>query len=184
MGLIKTQNIGLGDWLGKAVTTFYNRTGATVLRGQVVMCDILQTQGETTTFKVEGVETDVLANLTTVTQAACEAGQPLVVCIDDSVVDNAVGRFLIFGRVEVGICDDDVSTTDIDRGDPIAMLVSESAVYPQAFATGAAAIRCLGMALEDAAASSSDTDRKIDVNGHLRWCIWMGGIPCFGFTDT
>src|SRR6185369_17089192 len=38
----------LGDWIGTAYISAYNRTGATVVRGQCAMADILGTQGETT----------------------------------------------------------------------------------------------------------------------------------------
>lgn len=171
--IIKTQNIGMGGWFGKAVTTFWNRTGSTITRGLVAMCDITATQGETTTFKVDGVETDVLANLTGVTQAGCDAGQPIVVCIDDSVADNTLGRFLIFGRIEVSNLADGSSTTDTTKGGRVSILVSESATSVQGWATSATGGRTLGLALEASGASTA-----------LKWVLWMGGIPAFGASDT
>lgn len=172
----KIQQRGPGDIFGRVDASFINRTGATMVRGQVAMMDLLDTQAEVEAGNFEeGNSLSVFAGLTPCTQAAVENGFPVVVALE-SVGDNQTGRFCCAGKVEVAVLDDDVSTTDIDKGDPISILVSESAVAVQAFANGD---RFLGIALEDAAADSANTDRLIDASSHLRWCLWCGGaISC------
>lgn len=167
--LIKAIPLGIGDFVPNIEHQFWNRTGATLTKGQVAMVDLIGTQAESTSI-IPGADGSCFGNLTPVTQASLENGFPIVVCLDDSVADNALGKFGMVGVFPVSVLDDDVSTTDIDRGDPISMVVSESAVSVQAFANGD---RCLGIALADAAASSSGT-------ASLKSCIWYGGVPCFG----
>lgn len=173
----------LGDWIANRKVTFYNRTGATLKYGHVAMCDIAGTQSETSDIKVG--PTGPFANLTPVAQTLFEDGAPIVVCADPAgVADNASGMFWICGVVEVAVLDDDVSTTDIDRGNRVSMVVSESAVAVQEYVTGGTGTRAVGLALEDAAASSATAARTIDANCHLRDMIWWGGIPGMNVTDT
>lgn len=183
--MTKTNQVGPGDFLGRVTTTAYNRTGATLRRGQLAMIDLLDTQSEVTAgdFR-DGSETSVFANLTPVTQASAEEGFPIVACLDEQVADNAVGTFLVWGVGDIAVLDDDVSTTDVDKGDRVSILVSESAVAAQAFVTGGTGSRVIGIALQDAAANSSDTDRLIDASSHRRTVFFTGGIPVLGSTDT
>lgn len=162
----------LGDFLSREKAPFFNRTGATLLRGQIAMVDILATQAESTSI-VPGASGSCWGNLTPCTQIGYDSGYPVVVCLAD-VDDNKKGLFLIQGHIEAGVLDADVSTSDAARGDPLGLLVSESAVYCQKFANGD---RLLGWAMEAAAATSADTDRLIDASAHLRFTYWTGGIP-------
>lgn len=166
----------IGDWLPRVTDNFFNRTGATLLKGQAAMIDILATQAETTSIFPggSGEGTSSWGNLTPCTQAAINQGTPVVICLDDTVLDNKKGEFLIWGWDQIACLDDDISTTDADRGDGIAMLVSESAVALQALANGN---RQLGLWLQDAAADSTDTDRLINASSHLRYGLWTGGWP-------
>lgn len=167
-----------GDQFASEYAWCFNRTGAALVAGQVVMLDFARTQTETTN-STPGSESSSMANVTPCTQAGVDAGFPVYVA-DEAIADNALGRFLIKGIREVAVLDDDVSTTDIDIGDPVAILVSESAVAVQAKA--AADHRQLGIALEDAAADSTNTDRAIDASSHLRRILWTGGEPVNGVT--
>ncbi len=168
----------LGDLYENEYGEFFNRTGATLEPGQVAMLDLLGTQTETTN-NIPGDSASGFANLTPVTQAGANAGFPIVVA-DVQIADGAKGRCLVAGIREVAVLDDDVSTTNVDIGDAIGILVSESAVAVQASATDD--LRVLGIALEDAAATSADADRLIDASSHRRRCLWTGGIPCVGKT--
>jgi len=176
MGVFKGCPTSLGDHHGLVKQKFYNRTGATLNRGEVAMEDWLDTQAEVTSTS-PGNEDGIFANLTPVTQASLEEGFPIVVCLDATVADNAVGNFLVYGYCEQTlVLKDDTSTADIDKGDRISMLVSESAIAVQAFATGAAAgNRTLGIALEDAATGAGSSLKKT---------FWTGGVPVLGSSDT
>lgn len=133
------------------------------------MCDIARTQSETTT-NLPGSSASCWGNLTPVTQAGYEAGFPLVVCLDDSVADNTDGNFLAYGQVTVSTLADNASTTDADRGDPVSILVSESATSVQAAASGD---RVVGLFLADTTASSGPAQVEV---------FWTGGIVCGGAT--
>lgn len=164
----------LGDHIPTVTAVCTNRTGATLLKGQFAMMDILKTQAETTSVEV-GNAASVFANLTPVTQAGYDAGFPIYCCDeDDGIPDNQKGQFVVEGVVDAAILDDDVSTTDIDIGDHVRILVSESAVAAQA--PTALTQRTIGIACEDAAASSSNTDRMINATSHRRRIIFDGKI--------
>ena len=186
-------NFGMnGDNFSPVYIMAYNRSGATVYKGQVCMADILNTQTETSgSPPYVGNPNGAYFNLGPITQACDTEGQPCYVLDDVSCADNALGRWVKCGECEVAICDDDVSTTDVDKGDRISVLVSQAAAGGalttggaeiQAWVTGGA--RTLGIALEDAAADSTTAARTVTAYSHLRWCIWIGGVPCMGTTDT
>lgn len=178
-------SIGLGAQYSPRKVQAYNRTGSTINRGQVAMVDILGTQAETTgTAPHSGNPAGAYANMTPVVQTAFEKGAPCYVCADETIADNALGWWYMWGEVEVAVCDDDVSTTDIDKGDAVTILVSESARAVQEVVTGGTGTRCVGLALEDAAADSTVTARTVDASSHLRYVLWLGGTPAFGVTDT
>ena len=185
MGVFQTQQRGVGDFLGRVTGSFINRTGASLLKGQLAAVDLLDTQTEVTAGDfVGGSETSVFANLTPITQAIFEEGTPIVACLDVSVADNSKGLFLVWGVGDIAVSDDDISTTDIDKGDRVSMIIAESAVAAKAFVTGGTGSRVIGIALEDAAASSTNTDRTIDASSHRRTVIFTGGMPVLGSTDT
>lgn len=181
-----------GDNYSPVFITAYNRTGATVLKGQVAMADVLGTQAETSgSAPHTGNPNGAYNNLGPIVQAADTEGQPCYVCADNSIADNALGRWVKCGECEIAVCDDDISTTDVDKGDRISILVSQAAAggalttgggEVQAWVTGGA--RTLGLALEDAAADSTTTARTVTASAHLRWCIFWGGVAGMGTTDT
>jgi hypothetical protein len=177
--MIKSGQLNLGDWLANHRAKFRNRTGATLLRGQVAMLDVADSEGAG--FDIE--DDSVFSNLVTVTQAGFDLGYPILVCDDVSIVNDAFGDFNVCGpRVPVAVADDDVSTNDVDAGDPLTMLVSELATGVAQYidTVGSGSSRHVGFSWEDAAADSDDTDRVIDASSHLRFCLWTGGIPVFG----
>lgn len=183
-----------GDNYSPVYIMAYNRTGATVLKGQLAMADILKTQSETSgSAPHTGNPNGAFFNLGPITQACDTEGQPCYVLDDISCADNALGRWVKCGECEMAICDDDVSTTDVDTGDRVSVLVSQAASpgggalttgggNAQAWVTGGA--RTLGLALEDAAADSTTTARTVDASSHLRWVIFWGGVAGLGTTDT
>jgi hypothetical protein len=162
----------------------FNRTNAAIKAGQVAMLDISKTQTETTTL--DGASSSIQANLGPVTQALLALGYPIWVAAED-MADNAEGQWIVYGYCDVAINDDDCGTTDIDIGEPVTCLVSEAVTStgsPAALTTGggscqavaAVTDRSLGIACEDAAASSSNTDRTIDAGSHRRRVLWCGGL--------
>lgn len=166
----------LGDFLPEESAPFTNRTGATLALGQLAMVDLLGTEAESTSIE-RGNSASGFANLTAITQAGYDAGFPIVACMEPAgVADNKPGTFLICGVQDISVLDDDVSTTDTDKGDALRVLVSESAISTQALATDTQ--RSIGIALQDGAATSADTDRLIDASSHRRRVWFFGGLPC------
>lgn len=177
----------LGDQHARVVRRYTNRTGATILKGQVAMEDWAATQAESTNT-TPGSSASIFANLGPLTEAGLAEGFPAVVCLSDSVADNVEGDFLCYGYCEhVAFADDDVSTTDLDKGDRIQYLNSQGDPVTgsthsvgggivQAFVSGSLT-RTLGVALEDAAASGTGvyTNKK---------AFWWGGKPGAGSSDT
>lgn len=170
----------------------FNRTNAAIKTGQVAMLDISKTQAETTT--IEGTSSSIQCNLGPVTQALLALGYPIWVAAED-IADNAEGQWIVYGYCDVAINDDDCGTTDVDIGEPITCLVSEAVTStgsPAALTTGggscqsvaAVTDRSLGIAVENACASSTDTtttgnlsaDRLIDAGSHRRRVLWCGGL--------
>lgn len=147
----------------------YNRTGATLKRGQIAMLDILGTQAETVSVSPSATEGTAAQHNTTPAATAGLQKFPLLVAMED-IADNAKGRFLIEGFGEVAIVDDDVGSADVNRGD--ALTVVNGVTYAQIQANGT---RCVGVALEDGAADSAVVARTVDASSHLRWCYWVGG---------
>jgi hypothetical protein len=161
----------IGDWLERIDIKAINRTGATLAKGQFAMIDILDTEAETVGTS-PGDTDGIWATLTACTQAGVDAGFPVVMALE-SVADNAKGNFLMRGYTEdAAFLDDDVSTTDIDKGDALAILVSESAVALQASA--ATTQRWLGIALEDTAAATDASATQIDASSHRRKAYFDG----------
>lgn len=148
----------------------FNRTGGTLKKGHIAMLDILGTQAETTSISPSADEGTGLSHNTTTAATAGLQKFPILVAAEE-IADNAAGEFIIEGRCEVAIVDDDVGSADVNRGD--ALTVANNVKYAQIQAAGT---RCVGVALEDGAADSNVTARKIDDDSHLRWCYWVGGL--------
>ena len=184
-----------GDYFPAKFARFYNRTGAAVVRGQVAMMDLSGTQSETTSIVPggTGAGTSIWENLGPITQAAYDNGYACMVAVED-IADNAIGLWCLRSPyIEIAVVDADVSTTDVVRGSPLCVLVTQASSAGGALTTGGAAVqafvsgtamRPIGQALEAAAADSTDTDRLINASNHLRWCVFTGGYPLAGFTDT
>lgn len=168
----------LGDAYGTCYGEFINRTGATILKGQVVALDLALSATETTSG-LPGGEESAFANVVTCTQAFVDDGYPILVATGD-ILDNKRGQFVIEGVCEVAVLDDDVSTTDTDPGDQITLLVFESAVACQGAVV--ASHRVLGIATEAGAASTDGTDRQVDASSHRRTVLWNGGRANLGYT--
>ena len=152
----------VGDIEGVEAILAYNRSGATRTKGQILMLDVLGTATETTSIVV-GDEASVYSNLTTPATAGL-ALFPMYVLLDESCEDNTLGLWLASGVAEISTRDDDVATTDVDRGDGIGILNAQ--VSAEASASGN---RVLGIYLEDAAASGSAGDAA------LKQALWWGG---------
>ena len=163
-----------GDQIARRVCTCWNRTGATLKRGHVAMLDMLDLEAETTSTAASNVGDSVgpFGTVTACTVVQMNQGIPVYVALED-IADNAKGDFLIEGYIEVATSDDTTSTTDLRKGKGCSV-VAASLISVDGLAAGA---RILGIAREDAAASTADTDRKVDAVSHLRWVWWFGGNP-------
>lgn len=180
-----TINMGAGYPMETQRFRFFNRTGATLYKGQFAMMDFLRTQTSyTTRIGTSKGEGDCpFDNLTPVTQLGYNAGYGIVICEDDQIANNEAGWCVIMSPdVQAHILDSDVATTDVDIGDAVAILVSESATAAQGWATSTTP-RAIGIAHEDDAATSADTDRLFDASVHRRR-IMFDGRPLIGFSDT
>ncbi len=176
----------LGQIYGRIDLKAYNRTGAAVTKGMVLMADINGTQSETsaTPGASGSTEGDVAGPLANWIKPATTNLQcwPMAVVLDTTAADDAIVNLRMYGLVEVAVGDDDVidagagDATDVDRGDPITVI---NAVTYVGRAT--TTLRCVGFALEAAAASSATTARTVDTNSHLRWCMFNGKGAGDGF---
>ncbi len=176
---------GPGDIMGRITTTAWNRCGSTIYKGQVVMADVASSETETDST-VQGDEGYALGNVIDQTDANMNLGHPLYVCLDDSIADNKPGKFVVWGQCEVATLADNVSTTDVDAGDPLGMVNSEGDRAVQAArTTDGGGDRRLGLALEDAIADTANGVSGLGnaagtVNASLETCLWTGGAPGYG----
>lgn len=184
--IYKQSSLGNGDVYATVKFPFTNRTGATMYKGQIGLLDLMGTQSESTSL-VPGESGYRYGNVTPCTQPKLDWGHPAVVCMEETLADNATGFFCLEGIVEVAVADDDACTTLVDKGDAVVVLVTGSAVAVEGWVTGApsggTAPRTVGIALEDAAADSNNTDRTINATSHRRLVHWFGGRPG-GVSDT
>jgi hypothetical protein len=156
----------IGDVFGRVTGRCINRTGATLLRGQVAMLDWSAADGDTTTIP-PGASTSRFVNTIKPTTAGIEAGVPHVICLNDSVADNVEFDALYYGFEPLLAYNDASATTDIDKGDPIGC------VNDQAFLeAGTANARIFGYWYEDAHATLNQ----------LKLAFWWGGVPGLGTT--
>lgn len=188
-------NFGMnGDNFSPVFIMAYNRTGATVLKGQTAMSDILNVQAETSgSAPYTGNPNGAYYNLGPVVQAADTEGQPVYVLDDISCADNALGRWVKCGECQVAIVDTDVATTATVKGGRISLLVSKAASPGGgALTTGGGNVcgwvtggaRTAGIALSAGIADSTTAANTVDASAHLVWCIWIAGVPLLGSTDT
>lgn len=161
----------VGDIEGESGILAFNRTGATLKKGHIVMLDVLKTATETTSVVV-GDEAGIYANVVAPATAGL-AFFPMYVVGDDEIEDNKKGYLIASGPVEFMGRDDDAATTDIDAGDGVSVLNGQIAL--DASTTGN---RVLGIALADAAASGSTGDASL-IPG-----MWWGGAWGAGFVSA
>ena len=70
-------------------------------------------------------------------------------------------------------------------GDPVTIVVATFSTSIKGVDLAASpGERILGIAFEDAAASSATTARTVDVNAHLRNVYWTGGNFVLGASDN
>lgn len=166
----------LGDIYDARDYTFINRTGATLYRGELAMLDFENTSTAATALTPG--EASVFATLTPVVQAEFDEGFPVVVAAEN-IANGAKGRCYVCGVIQVAVCDDDASTTDVDVGDAISMLVTDNALSAVAYLTSTS-FRKIGIALETAAASGGSLAGG---EATLKTCLFWGGIPGAGVSD-
>lgn len=130
------------------------------------MCDMAGADAASTTIP-PGASTSRYANVISPTTAGIEAGFPHVVCMDDSVADDAEFTGCVWGLIPMLAYNDASSTTDVDAGDPIGVLNAQA--FPEAAVANA---RIFGIWHEDAHATLNQ----------LKQAFWWGGVPGLGTT--
>lgn len=148
---------------------FFNRTGSAVVRGTLLMCDMTASATETTSTFSEDQD-GPFANLIDAAATNIDKSWTVVIAMED-FADNKQGQCLICGVIEAATVDDDVATTDVEIGDMVNFVAEGGDIGLQGWLTNT---RSLGVALEAGAATSADTDRKIDASNHLRWVDFDG----------
>jgi len=134
----------IGAWISEQTLQCYNRTSATLNKGDVVAIDLLASSTEATKVSEGGVASG-WANV--ISMATANIARILVVCVDDDPVeDNELGTFLIHGVVEVEVA----GSTDLDAGEKL--VGTNGQTFLSEWATGGYVV---GMLLEDATASAS-----------------------------
>ncbi|HKK94580.1 MAG TPA: hypothetical protein VJ925_14190 [Longimicrobiales bacterium] len=144
----------IGAWVELSRLQAYNRTGATLNKGDVVAVDILASSTEATKV-AEGGETSGFANV--ISMATANIGRILVVCDDDAVEDNGLGNFVIHGVVEVEVNGD----TGLDAGEKL--VGTDGQTYLSEWASGG---NVVGLLLEDAEASATT---KLAIFDGMAW---------------
>lgn len=115
----------LGFWFPDVSDIFINRTGSTLVHGQVVALDLTGSDTDVRTLALLYAESPVdlstgpLANVIKV-GATNDKGWIYVVCLDASVADNDKGRFGIIGLYDVMTAPGDGTTAAIAIGGGIA----------------------------------------------------------------
>lgn len=175
---IEAQLKRIGQPFGTIDAVVFNRTGATMIKGQVLMLDILGTQTATSFVPSAagtgvGQVTSVYANGTPVATAGLQSF-PMGVLLDDTCANGSQGRFRFYGECEVAVVDDDVGAADVVRGS--SLTVANGNTYAQLQAT---TTRCLGLSFEQGAADSTVIPRLVDASSHRRFAFWNGlGFGC------
>jgi hypothetical protein len=198
--MFKDAGFATGDIYAHISKMVWNRTGITLKKGMIVMLDFTRTQAESTSF-IPGASGNVFSNATIPTQPGIDQGYPLVIVESDSADDNTLMKVCLCSpNVECCVLNDDTSTTDVDEGDSLVVLVTEGTYMVQAWVTGAPANgeapRRVGIAHEDAAADATTAARAVLVGAtgaavalassvsHLRNVCWWGGVLGAGVSDT
>lgn len=120
-----------------------NRTGTTMVVGDVVMLDMIQTDAGTSNATL-GDAASCWANILVPTTAAIVAGLPLCVALE-ATVNDAVGSFRIEGIVDAKMNDTNVLGDDLVGMNALLELdrvvAATEVVYAIALEAGAAAVR-------------------------------------------
>jgi hypothetical protein len=130
------------------------------------MCDMAL--GTATSF-FPGSSVSATATLIPITDANVERGWPVLVCLDDSIANNASGNWLVYGYGVVAAATDAAGTTDVDPGIPIGVVTANSAVTAEGAAANTRALGIWGAA-------------PPTVTGTPIAAFWTGGLPCGGVT--
>lgn len=136
----------IGDWVERSTIQAYNRTGATLNKGDVVAVDILASSTEATKVTPGGEESG-FANV--IAMATANIGRILVVCLDDSgqgVGDNELGEFGIHGVFDVEVA----PSTTLDAGEKL--VGTNAQTYLSEWASGG---NVVGLLLQDAEATAT-----------------------------
>ena len=174
--------IDLGHGLTKSAEKryVYNRTGATLTKGMLVMADIEMSDGDCDSI-VPGEDGYNMINVIACTDAKALKGHPIYCCAE-TIENDKQGWVYVkscFDPIDVQATADANATTNVDAGDALGLVVANNADGVEAYAAAGAIAsgRILGLAFEDAHAT---------VDGNIKALFW-GGDPSLGWipdTDT
>lgn len=152
-----------GDFIKTKEALFFNRTGATVVKGDVCVVDLRAGSTEASAFATwvaDTTPTEAENPLATAVKADATAGTnpETAICIvaQESIADDAVGRFAISGVVQV------------NTGTSTAVAINAAVRATSAshsLSAAAASFRTIGHALEAGATGSTATTSWVIFDG-------------------
>lgn len=155
----------LGDWVERKTIRATNRSGATIVRGDLLALDLTGDDADVDTFATYIADTtpdpkaSPLANVIAV-GAAHDDGWPVVVCLSDSLADNAEGVFIGCGLAQVEIVGGNGTAATVVNG---ARLTPTSA---QTYASGEVdGQSIIGILLEDGPTAATAAKKWVLFDG-------------------
>jgi len=146
--------------------------GGDVLQGEVRMLDLAASDAAVTGVDPRK-ETSVWGNVVPITAAGALALFPIVSCRDpDGIKDDQSGYWVCEGIADVAVVDDDVAGVGSEVRVGLMLTVSAGNGYLSKAVSGD---RVVAVAVEDAAATSADTDHTVDASSHKRTVLFFGG---------
>lgn len=155
----------LGFWFPDVSDVFINRTGVTLVHGNVVALDLTGSDADVATLAELYAETPPdltqgpLANVIKV-GSTTDKGWIYVVCLDASVADNAKGRFGIIGLYDVTIAAGDGTNAAVAIGGGISPTSGQVYASPASDNTA-----FIGLALASGPTAASTALAKCLFNG-------------------
>lgn len=154
MSQLTSTHQGIGYYPPKRTIIAYNRSGATVNAGDVLALDLTQDNSEVTTTDL-GKEDSVFANAQTPTIGDRRFG--VIVAAMETIADNAKGRFLVEGVMDVFVIK---ASGNIAIGDELAANINGNLD-----GASAAGYRYYGIALEAQTTPTSRVLSKVYFKG-------------------
>jgi hypothetical protein len=163
--MFNTRISKLGGFFPDIHDTFVNRTGGTLTRGDIAAVDLTGSDADVDTLtaflatEFPDLTTGPLANLVAI-GATNDKGWIYVVCLDESVADNAQGRFGIIGLYDVKLAPGNTVVAAVTNGQKISPVSAQSYAGLESDARAV-----IGVALADGPVAAAAARTKCLFNG-------------------